>query len=310
MATRYQCDFINNPQCKGRCNKEERQDIAESDLCGIVRSVSDGLPIRCVGEWAQQKIYLLTQYFGIFAQGMSNRWKGKINYIEICCGPGRCVNRQGRSEFDGTALSVIKRPEFKHINKALFFDINETVVTILNQRLSALKAANAIAYSGDYKNPETICSVLRSEIKPDSLNLVIVDPTDCSVPFGFISSLKRALPRMDLLINVAVGTDFNRNIKNTLIQPQQYKNTMEKYCSFLGDNGFYSRIRKNSTDKELRTLFLSTYENSLRTLGFSHFQSVPVERYYYIMFASQSGRGIDFWKKATKYDYVGQGSLF
>jgi hypothetical protein len=71
--------------------------------------------------------------------------KGKINYIEICCGPGRCVNRQGRSEFDGTALSVIKRPEFKHINKALFFDINETVVTILNQRLSALKAANAIA---------------------------------------------------------------------------------------------------------------------------------------------------------------------
>ena len=118
------------------------------------------------------------------------------------------------------------------------------------------------------------------------------------------------LPRMDLLINVAVGTDFNRNIKNTLIQPQQYKNTVEKYCSFLGDNGFYSRIRKNSTDKELRTLFLSTYENSLRTLGFSHFQSVPVESYYYIMFASQSGRGIDFWKKATKYDYVGQGSLF
>lgn len=310
MATRYQCNFINNPQCKGRCNKEERQDVAESDLCSIVRSVNDGLPIRCVGEWAQQKIYLLTQYFGIFAQGMSNRWKGKINYIEVCSGPGRCVNRQGRSEFDGTALSVIKRPEFKHINKALFFDINDTVITVLNQRIKALNVTNAKAYLGDYTNPETICSVLKTELNSDSLNLVIVDPTDCSVPFSFISSLKRVLPRMDLLINVAVWTDFNRNVKNSLLQPLQYKRTMEKYCSFLGDEGFYDRINKSYTDKELRSLFLSTYENSLRALGFSHFQCEPVESYYYIIFASQSERGKDFWEKATKYDYVGQGSLF
>ena len=300
----------NNPQCKGRCNKEERQDVAESDLCSIVRSVNDGLPIRCVGEWAQQKIYLLTQYFGIFAQGMSNRWKGKINYIEVCSGPGRCVNRQGRSEFDGTALSVIKRPEFKHINKALFFDINDTVITVLNQRIKALNVTNAKAYLGDYTNPETICSVLKTELNSDSLNLVIVDPTDCSVPFSFISSLKRVLPRMDLLINVAVWTDFNRNVKNSLLQPLQYKRTMEKYCSFLGDEGFYDRINKSYTDKELRSLFLSTYENSLRALGFSHFQCEPVESYYYIIFASQSERGKDFWEKATKYDYVGQGSLF
>ena len=310
MSIRYQCNFINNPQCKGRCNREERQDVAESDLCNIVRSVNDGLPIRCVGEWAQQKIYLLTQYFGIFAQGMSNRWKGKINYIEVCSGPGRCVNRQGRSEFDGTALSVIKRPEFKHVNKALFFDINDTVITVLNQRIKALNVANAQAYLGDYKNPETICDVLKSELESNSLNLVIIDPTDCSVPFSFISCIKHVLPRMDLLINVAIGTDFNRNVKNPLTQPQQYKKTIDKYCSFLGDDYFYNRINKTCTDKELRTLFLSTYESSLRSLGFSFFQCVPVESYYNIMFASQSERGNDFWKKATKYDYVGQGSLF
>ena len=310
MANRYQCEYINNPQCKGGCNREERQRIAESDLCSIVQSASDGLLIRCVGRWAEQKIYLLTQYFGIFAQGMSNKWKGNINYIEICSGPGRCINRHGRTEFDGTALSIVKRPEFKHVNKALFFDINERVVSVLNQRLKIINANNAVAYRGDYNNPETVCSVLRAELRSDSLNLVIIDPTDCSVPFSFISSLKRVLPKMDLLINVADGTDFNRNVRNSLLQPQQYKKTVEKYCAFLGDDGFYGKISKTSTDKDLRTLFLSTYENSLRTLGFSYFQGVPVESYYHIMFASQNERGIDFWKKATKYDYVGQGSLF
>jgi hypothetical protein len=36
----------------------------------------DQLPVRCVGKWAYEKIYRLVQYFGIFANGMKNKWEG------------------------------------------------------------------------------------------------------------------------------------------------------------------------------------------------------------------------------------------
>ena len=310
MPNRYQCSFVPNPWCKGGCNREDRQKVADSDICNIATSVTDSLPVRCVGEWAEQKIYLLSQYFGIFAQGMSNKWKGKINYIEICSGPGKCINRNGRTEFDGTALSIVSRPEFRFVNKALFFDISSRVVDTLNQRLSVLSVSNAKAYLGDYTNPETICSVLRAELAFDSLNLVVIDPTDCSIPFESIKKIKRTLPRMDMIINVAVGTDYNRNIRNTLLQPDQFKRTAKKYCSFLGDSNFYDKIRKTDSDQSLRAAFISAYVDSLKSIGFSFFANKAVENYYHILFASQSNRGIDFWKKATKYDYVGQGTLF
>lgn len=310
MPERYQCEYMPNHNCKGHCNKVERFRIAPSDICSITKSASDGLPIRCVGEWAEQKIYLLSQYFGIFAQGMSNKWKGKINYIEICSGPGRCVNRNDRTEFNGTALSIVARPEFKYINKALFFDNNEQVVSVLNQRLYAANYLNARAFVGDYTEPKSICSTLSAEINKDSLNLVVIDPTDCSVPFDLLAALKSAIPRMDLLINVAIGTDYNRNVMNTLLQPEQYQRAMKKYCSFLGDNDFYNKINVGCKYHELRAAFLEAYINRLRTIGFSFFSEQSVENYYYILFASQNKRGLDFWEKATRYDHIGQGSLF
>ncbi len=99
-------DLINevpNPACLKGCNKVKRKEIAENDLCKKVDSVLDGLPVRCIGEHAVQKIHFLTQYFGIFATAMHKKWPDKISYIEICSGPGRCINRKNGEEFNGTA---------------------------------------------------------------------------------------------------------------------------------------------------------------------------------------------------------------
>ena len=86
------CD---NKACYGNCNKDDRRHCAENDLCRVVKSNLDSLSVRCVGDWAEEKIYLLYQYFGIFTKGMKNKWT-EINYIEICSGPGRCINRGTR----------------------------------------------------------------------------------------------------------------------------------------------------------------------------------------------------------------------
>ena len=310
MPKRFQCTFVPNPGCIGPCSQEERLKNTDQDICKITSSVNDKLPIRCVGSWAIQKLYLLYQYFAIFANGMSKKWKGKINYIEICSGPGRCVARSSRQEFDGTALSVILSDEFININKALFFDINDKVVNSLNNRLSSLSISNAKAFIGDYTKPQTILQLIKAELNKDSLNLVVIDPTDCSVPFSFIAGIQNIIPKMDLIMNVAVGTDYNRCVRNTLQNPDQYKKAIQKYCSFLGDDRFYDKIHLNDTDSELRATFLDTFKHSLQSIGFTHFDFKAVENFYHILFATQNDRGIDFWEKATKYGYDGQGSLF
>lgn len=70
--SRIDLEEFSNTGCKTKCNKQERTETTENDLCKETNSVLDNLPVRCVGQWAIQKIYLLIQYFGIFASGMKN----------------------------------------------------------------------------------------------------------------------------------------------------------------------------------------------------------------------------------------------
>ena len=109
-AARLDLRDCQHPKCGGKgCH--QRNTVDSDGLCTHTLSAQDNLPVRCVGEWAYDKIYRLVQYFGIFAGGMSNRWKG-LNYVEICSGPGRCLMREERTEIDGTALAIIHHGQF------------------------------------------------------------------------------------------------------------------------------------------------------------------------------------------------------
>ena len=46
-----------NSACDKGCNKDERSRRAENDSCLMVKSLTDNLPVRCVGQWAEEKIY-------------------------------------------------------------------------------------------------------------------------------------------------------------------------------------------------------------------------------------------------------------
>lgn len=309
MASRLDLNRDNNSLCIKNCNKEARQKMSENDLCLTVKSVNDNLPVRCVGEWAEEKIYLLYQYFGIFAGGMKNKWK--LNYIEICSGPGRCINRSSGQEFDGTAISILQHKAFDNINKALFYDYSDTVVETLNQRISDLGlSTRAEAKHGDYNNPISICNDLK-KVDENSLNLVLIDPTDCSVPFSLLKEISSCLSRFDLIINVATNTDFNRNIPMAFSD----QNRAEKYIRFLGNRDFFdSRHNQALCDMKdystLRQYFRESYKRSLQKIGFNHFDYTPIRNFYDILFATSSSKGIEFWKKATKeIDSTGQRSL-
>jgi hypothetical protein len=79
-GSRIELHRCNNDDCMGRCNKEMRKIVSENDLCKITNSEQDSLPVRCVGEWAEEKIYLLYQYFGIFTGHRIFLWTSPDNH--------------------------------------------------------------------------------------------------------------------------------------------------------------------------------------------------------------------------------------
>jgi three-Cys-motif partner protein len=315
MRTKFDLNEILNSECRTGCNKQDRQENTDDGICTQTTSVTDHLPVRCVGEWSYDKIFLLNQYFGIFSVGMKDAWEGRINYIEICSGPGRCINRSNGNEFDGTALCIVKHNAFRHMKMALFFDINELVVTTLNQRFTNLQIPNAKAYRGDYYNSEEVCARIKTEIDPSGLNIIFIDPTDCSVPFAFIHDIKAILPKSDLIINVASHTDFNRNVGNALLNPTAYETSINKYEMFLdNDHSFFNdpanfKLAQDGNFIALRHKFRELYLQKLRTLGYAYFDYQAVGRFYDILYASQHKIGLELWKKAVKNEFDGQMGL-
>ncbi len=310
--TRIDLEETLNAGCKTKCNKQERTETTENDLCKDVNSVIDNLPVRCVGRWAVQKIYLLNQYFGIFTSGMKNKWE--INYIEICSGPGRCISREIGREFNGTALSIIKHPAYQYLHKALFFDFNPQIVEALNKRIELLNTSKAKALIGDFFKPEEICDAIKKEISPRSLNLVLIDPTDCSIPFNLILQLKNTIPNIDFIINVAIGSDYNRNIKELLLNPAKFKSLALKYARFLDSTDFFHdsnniKLAQQSNHLELRNAFREAYISNLKKIGYEYFRYKRIENLYDILFATTNKKGIEFWDKANKYKFDGQSSL-
>lgn len=293
-----------HPNCGGK-SCPERDHIDVDGLCPHTVSALDKLPVRCVGEWAYDKIYRLVQYLGIFANGMKNRWGGGLNYVEICSGPGRCITREERTEIDGTALAVIRSPHFKELKKAVFIDTSQRVVDILNQRIKALADSHtAEAVVGDYGDAPGLCRIL-SRLSDSCLNFVFIDPTECDVPFSTIQRIAAHLQNADLLINVALGTDVNRNLANA-IRSTNYEAARQKYETFLGTPGFCAQpgvveLARRAACHDLRRLFADTYHQRLKEEGYQYTDVRPVKHYYYLLFASRNPKGLEFWQKACKY---------
>lgn len=304
-----------NFNCLKKCNKERRKETTQDDLCKETNSIVDNLPVRCVGGWAMQKIFHLVQYFGIFTIGMKSKWQGNINYIEICSGPGICVNRENGEEFNGTSICIIEHQTREYLKKILFFDHNEVVISTLNKRISDRNITNAKALFGDYYKPDLICDKIIEETKGIGLNLVFIDPTDCSVPFTLISKIKERIKNVDFIVNFAIRTDVNRNIRNTILQPETHQNVLNKYISFLGSNYFFTNpivieAAKKDSQTNLRKLFREEYMNSLRKIGYIHIDFKQIENFYDLVFASSHPKGIEFWNKANTIGFDGQHRLF
>lgn len=296
------------PECKECKNKEERERNSSDGIC-YIKSGLDGLPLRCVGEWANEKIYYLVQYFSIFSRGMKYKWAGKLRYIELCSGPGRCSTRDGKEQ-DGTALAVLNHSDYENLADAIFIDYNQEAVDTLNQRIQNLAISNARAYLGDYNNPQSILAAMHSR-RFDGLTLCLVDPTDCSVPFDTIQAIyNESNQKCDFIISFFRKTDFHRNCVEATKNPS-FQEARKKYQRFLGNPAFFARPDvREAAEYGLRDrisdLFQQDYAEGLKRIGLIYQDTVSVDNIYNLLFATSHARGLDFWGKARKYAPGGQ----
>ena len=173
---------------------------------------------------------------------------------------------------------------------------------------------NAKAILGDYFKPINICSEIKKEITSNGLNLIFIDPTDCSLPFNLIRELKKNLSNVDLIINIALGTDYNRNIKNVILDPLSHVESFQKYSGFIDDNHFFNKeniieLARNNDNMGLRLKLREKYELNLRDIGFTHFDYKHIRNYYDLIFATSHEKGIEFWQKANKIRFDGQRTI-
>lgn len=133
--------------------------------------------------------------------------------------------------------------------------------------------------------------------------MIFIDPTDLSVPFSLYKELSKRLQKVDFVLNIATGTDLNRNIVKAF--DERELPIRKKYEKALGSNLFFEDeknrrlAQKNQstllTDAFLERLLLSFYE-----IGYPMHVEKRIRNYYQLIYLSQKSLGKKLWEVAVK----------
>lgn len=265
---------------------------------------SDGLVVKDSGVWAKEKLYYLERYLDIVSVGMKKKWAGKLYYVDLFAGPGKCLIRGTNEEVDGSPLIALK------FNFAKYFFVESD-----EKCYQALAARAKIRAPG--KNIETIqgdCNdvIERINLPPSSLALAFIDPTGVS-PLAF-ETIRKLVEnrRVDLIINFPEGMGIRMNLR-------QYTNSEANALDrFMGTSKWKARYEQSMNSfNQACSEIAQEYLGNLGALGYIAVDSdwIPVKTHkntllYYLLFASKHSRGNDLWRKIKQIDPHGQRRLF
>lgn len=266
----------------------------------------DGLIVRSSGKWAEEKLYYLERYLKIMSVGMSKKWAGRLYYVDLFAGPGRCQIRGAKEEINGSPLISLLGFDFA---KYFFFEEDPASHQALDRRVKARvpeKYITAKIIQGD-------CNDRIGEIDPpqNGLGLAFIDPTGIS-QLSFETVRKLTTNRqIDLIINFPEGMGIRMNLHQ---YTQKEKIALNR---FMGSARWQQRYQESPTtfDQACREIAQEYLEN-LRSLGYLAVDGdwIPVRTdqnalLYYLLFASKHPRGNDFWRKIKRINRHGQREL-
>ncbi len=285
-----------------------RREPPKDGICRLANA-SDGLPVRCVGEWSKHKYYYLGRYVDAFTTAMQGKWKGGLCYIDLFSGPGKSRIRETGREIDASPLISLQTKS--HFSQYIFVDSDETCVNALRQRVS--RFPNLIHPIRADCNKDI--SAIMNEIPSGSLSLAFADPTGLDLHFQTLQRLTEER-KVDLIIIYPEGMALKRNIPKWVRSKKQ--NALDLW---MGDNGWkevYESTLKQFGYEEAVRAILAYYREKLKDLDYQKAKSgeqILVRsstrklRLYQLLFASKHPLGYELWAKIAAIESTGQRRL-
>lgn len=273
--------------------------MAEQEQLG-----SDGLVARASGVWAKEKLYYLEHYLDIFSVGMNKKWAGKLYYVDLFAGPGKCRIRETKEEIDGSPLIALK------FNFAKYFFVEADKKSC--RALAARVKARAPEKDVDIIQGDCNDEIENIKLPASGLGLAFIDPTGVS-PLAFETIRKLAHNRkIDLIINFPEGMGILMNLHQ---YTQNERNALNRFMGSARWQDDYRRTPRSFN--EICTEIAKEYLANLKSLGYLAVDGdrIPVRTdrnslLYYLLFASKHRRGNDFWRKIKLVDPHGQRHFF
>jgi len=276
--------------------------MADRDIFG-----KDGLAVRGSGTWAEDKLYYLERYLKIFSVGMKNKWGGRLYYVDLFAGPGRCLIRETQKEIDGSPLVALVGFDFA---KYFFFEMDQGCFEALGARAKKCapdKWEKTKMIPGDCND-----TIEQASLPYEGLGLAFIDPTGISqISFEAIRRLTTGR-QIDLIINFPEGMGIRMNLHQ---YTQIDANALDR---FMGSARWKERYQQSLTSfDQVCAEIAKEYLANLGSLGYLAVDAdwIPVKTdqnrlLYYLLFASKNPRGNDFWRKIKRIGPRGQRELF
>lgn len=283
MAAAKKADYCEGCPVGGRFNDSD-QTCSEVDP-------ADGLPVACVGEWAEEKHTRLRKYVDI-SRGARRKFlaNGGATYIDLYCGPGRARIRHTTRIVDGGVLvaareAIQSNTSFTTVHVA---DINPAFVSAAAQRLSSC----GVTVNQVVGPAEETAVVIAGGLSAYGLHFAFLDPYDLrTLPFEVIHALA-AVQRMDLLIHVSVQ-DLQRNVR-------RYIDSADAPLDGFAP-GWRTRIVSMTKDVDLRRSVFDYWLEKIRGERLKPAQGVELvtgsknQNLYWLVFAARHDLALKFW---------------
>jgi three-Cys-motif partner protein len=266
----------------------------EEDQTCSIPDPDDGLPLSCVGPWAEEKHARLRKYVDISraARRKFVNGRGGATYVDIYCGPGRARIRESSRIIDGSC--VVAADEALRSNtpftEIVIADANDFFVAAAARRLESRGVA-VRQYVGAAVDTAPVIAVSLGKF---GLHFAFLDPYDLkSLPFSVIEALA-SLERMDMLIHVS-AQDLQRNLRRYI---QNARSPLDDFAP-----GWRTAIDPNNSDGVVRNQVLTHWLGLIQQRNMQPSQGDEVvtgsnkQYLYWLMFVARHKLAVQFWEE-------------
>ena len=270
-------------------------------------AVSDGLPMRESGAWAEEKLDYLRRYVDVFTTSMRKKWS--LYYLDLFAGPGKCqVRETGRVLLGSPLIALTSRYPF---TAYYFVDLKQENLDTLRRRCQSSGLYERVQFVCHDANDAAVGIVNDMHGRLSALGLAFLDPEGLELRWETVTTLAQL--RLDLIIHFSqMGL-----ARFMPVAAQQERETALDL--FFGDREWRSIFERSQRREEFYLLgeLVEYYQSKLQRLGYQDtnvsFDPVMKNRndapLYRLLFASKNKLGADFWAKVTARDAYGQRRL-